>query len=80
MPKQWEVYAPDQVWYYGAVGEEAYIIVFDSQYKTLTLLFESIDTFPNELPILEIPCAEMPTVQQAISAIAKAMAKRIRSL
>jgi len=32
------------------------------------------------MPLLIIPCAEKPTVQQAISVIAKAMAKRIRSL
>lgn len=83
MPKkQWETFANyDCRWYYyGAVGEETYRIVYDSKEKTLTLLWESVYTFPDQLPILEIPCAEMPTVQQAISAIAKAMAKRIRSL
>jgi hypothetical protein len=81
MPKkQWEIFADYQWSYYGAVGEETYRIIFNSQYKTLTLQWESELTFPEELPILEVPCAEMPTVQQAISVIAKAMAKRIRSL
>ena len=81
MPKKkWEIFADHQWSYYGAVGEETYRIIFNSQDKTLTLLWESIITFPDELPILEIPCAEMPTVQQAIGAIANAMAKRIRSL
>lgn len=78
--KEWELFADYQYFYYGAVGEETYRIIYNSQNKTLTLLWESAVTFPDELPILELPCAEMPTVPRAISAIAKAMTTRIRSL
>ena len=62
-----------------------YRIHHNSQKKTLTYQkiyngYDGIHYAPEEIDSLTIPCAKMPTVQQAIDAVVKAMANELRSI
>ncbi len=87
--KKWEVYDDDLLQYYGSIFMidllTEYRVVYNTRTKMITLKnnvtvnYDAGD-WVETISLVRIPCAEMPTVQQALNAIATAMSEQIRNL